>query len=55
MLLTRLGVVGGERLAFPPLLDATIEAMYSAWRKGFRQVGETPEAEQAHVRTDRIE
>jgi phosphoribosylformylglycinamidine synthase len=55
MLLTRLGIVGGDRLAFPPLLDVTIEAMYSAWRNGFRQVGETPEAEQAHVRTDRIE
>jgi phosphoribosylformylglycinamidine synthase len=55
MLLTRLGVVGGERLSFPPLLDLAIQAMYDTWRQGFRPVGETPEAEQAHVRTDRIE
>ena len=55
MLLTRLGVVGGERLSFPPLLDLAINDMYDTWRQGFRPVGETPEAEQAHVRTDRIE
>ena len=55
MRLTRLGIVGGDRLVFPPLLEAPIGAMYSAWRNGFGQVGATPEAEQAHVRTDRIE
>jgi hypothetical protein len=55
MLLTRLGVVGGARLSFPPLLDGAIDEMYDTWRQGFRPVGETPEAEQAHVRTDRIE
>ena len=55
MLLTRLGVVGGERLTFPSLLDADIAEMYDTWRQGFRPVEATPEAEQAHVRTDRVE
>jgi phosphoribosylformylglycinamidine synthase subunit PurL len=55
MLMTRLGVVGGERLTFPPLLDCAVDELYTTWRQGFRQAEETPEAEQAHVRTDRIE
>ena len=55
MLLTRLGVVGGERLTFPSLLDSAVDEMYHTWRQGFRSVEETPEAGQAHVRTDRIE
>ncbi|HEX6540279.1 MAG TPA: phosphoribosylformylglycinamidine synthase subunit PurL [Ktedonobacterales bacterium] len=55
MLLTRLGVVGGDRLTCPPLLDLAVDAMYSTWRRGFQLVEESAEAEQAHVRTDRIE
>ena len=55
MLLTRLGVVTGDRLSFPPLLDCAVDELYTTWRNGFRQAEETPEAEQAHVRTDRIE
>lgn len=53
--LTRLGVVSGNRLAVAPLLDVAIDEMRETWRQGFRPVEETPEAEQAHVRTDRIE
>ncbi len=55
MMLTRLGSVGGDRLSFPPLLDVPIEEMFTTWRQGLRPFAETPEAEQAHVRTDRIE
>ncbi|HET8907644.1 MAG TPA: phosphoribosylformylglycinamidine synthase subunit PurL [Ktedonobacterales bacterium] len=55
VMLTRLGSVGGDRLSFPPLLDVPIEEMFTTWRQGLRPFAETPEAEQAHVRTDRIE
>ncbi len=35
--LTRLGVVGGDRLRFAETIDAPIAVLYDAWRGGLRR------------------